>query len=292
MFTQTSLSLTLGAIISLFVVGWMVHVHNKPVLSLSFETFALSTSSATTTVIVVAPTSQTTVTRLAYVLTMDVNSDRAVHTSAILHNLGFTVEFVVATLIIAPDWVDHSSARPNDPERVDRYWSNKMAMLEIITRIANQSDPWGYIFEDDVAIIPNRTLVDIMYYERIGTLFFYLGICCNVPQFERRCAAVGEAPVRPLNDSVVELFCGLCAHARAFSREGARLYLDFNERLHKNNSVGDWIEMEFCFLNGGFPVAEHLISPSPRFRLQPHMPGVGHYGMFYQDPSFKSTLSN
>ena len=100
--------------------------------------------------------------RIAYLLTGDIHSDRAVFCKDILEKIGFDVEFIIYI--------------PND----DKVLSNKISMqhiYELIVNMDNIQNEFVYVFEDDINMLEPISLDEIIQYENISEMFFYLGIC-------------------------------------------------------------------------------------------------------------------
>jgi hypothetical protein len=98
--------------------------------------------------------------RKAFVLTGNIVSERYLFCKNILEKIGFDVEGVIYI--------------PND----DKVLSNKISMQYIYELIANMDDiqnEFVYVFEDDINIIEPITLDEIIQYEKITEMFFYLG---------------------------------------------------------------------------------------------------------------------
>jgi hypothetical protein len=50
-------------------------------------------------------------------------------------------------------------------------------MIHIYTIIKNSDEPYSYVFEDDINMIEKIELDEIIKYETISPIFFYLGVC-------------------------------------------------------------------------------------------------------------------
>jgi hypothetical protein len=143
--------------------------------------------------------------RNAYLLTCDPNSERTKFSKNILDELGFNVILFQAI----PD------SKP--------LLSHKQSMISIYNIIANDlSNEWSYIFEDDINKLEDIKLDEIIEYEKISNKFFYLGICkygedtlCETEH------TINNHKVYSVSGSVRGL------HALAFSRVGMIDFIDF-----------------------------------------------------------------
>ena len=143
--------------------------------------------------------------RNAYLLTCDPNSERTKFSKNILDELGFNVILFQAI----PD------SKP--------LLSHKQSMISIYNIIANDlSNEWSYIFEDDINKLEDIKLDEIIEYEKISNKFFYLGICkygedtlCETEH------TINNHNVYSVSGSVRGL------HALAFSRVGMIDFIDF-----------------------------------------------------------------
>ena len=189
--------------------------------------------------------------RTAHVLSVDRSSPRAQHTRSVLETLGFEVRFV-------------------DPERVgydklSKVRSNKKTFLRTLQQhLDNDGPEWLYVFEDDIGVDEAITMERIGHAEDQARLFFYLGIC----RF-------------PNDQTETKTACGRCAHAMAFSREGARQLIEFSRRSYPNEPYFDVVVEQWCIANGKFlvldPKARH---PDPYMGLS-----AGFYQARRQFPS-------
>lgn len=98
--------------------------------------------------------------RNAYLLTCNLNSERTKFSKNILDKIGFNVILFKA--------IPHSN----------QLLSHKQSMISIYNIIANDlTNEWSYIFEDDINKLEDIKLDEIIEYEKISNNFFYLGIC-------------------------------------------------------------------------------------------------------------------
>jgi len=212
--------------------------------------------------------SHTNISRIAYLLTVDVNSPRTRRSQAILERVGFQVQLHIA------DIMD------------DKVLSNKFAQVAVYRKIISDDiRPWGYIFEDDIVLVGTshnhienetidfsveRDLVGPSGSEASNLYFAYLGIC------------------RENKDACVEHCCGRCAHAYGISKVGAKLLMEFGDKFQKQNVTHDanryqdWMTDLWCTSLGGFPVL---------FGNKQSYQDSSHFGAFIQDrKTFKSII--
>ena len=97
--------------------------------------------------------------RNAYLLTQDVESDRAQFSRKILINIGFNVIFIKAL------------------KHIDKVKSNKYSMQYIYKEILKKNNNYSYVFEDDINILEQITIDEIIEYEQYSPKLFYLGVC-------------------------------------------------------------------------------------------------------------------
>jgi hypothetical protein len=95
--------------------------------------------------------------RKAYLLTTNKHSKRCIFSKNTLENIGFNVILI-----------QHI---PN----VNKVLSNKLSMQYIYNLIMNGDEQYSYVFEDDINIIKEIKLNEIIEYEYISKMFFYLG---------------------------------------------------------------------------------------------------------------------
>ena len=97
--------------------------------------------------------------RCGYILTLNPQSERALFSKNILENIGFDVTFI--------------QPMPN----ADKVISNKISMQYIYSLISNSENEYSYVFEDDINMLEEIKIDEIIEYEKISDMFFYLGIC-------------------------------------------------------------------------------------------------------------------
>jgi len=195
--------------------------------------------------------------RNAYLLTCDENSERTIFSKNILEQIGYNVILFRA--------IPHENP----------LLSHKQSMMEIYNIIAdNENNEWSYVFEDDINILCDIKLDEIIKYEEISTHFFYLGIC-----------KYGDNTIRETNYfinnhrvySVSNCVRGL--HAVAFSRQGAKEFINF-----MNNFKIEYIDMILELYTIKHPA--NVV----RIDLQSYI--RGHLGVFFQDrKKFESIIS-
>ena len=196
--------------------------------------------------------------RNAYLLTCDSNSERCLFSKKILEDIGFNVILY--------------NAIPNNKHLI----SHKLSMMEIYKIIINDtSSEWSYVFEDDINVLENIKLDEIIQYENISTNFFYLGLCKHgdntITETEH---IINGHKVYKISNCVFGL------HALAFSRIGM---LDFFNFIN-------------CFTIEIIDVILQLYTikhPANvvRIDLESYIPG--HLGIIFQDrKKFKSIINN
>lgn len=195
--------------------------------------------------------------RTAYLLTTNPESYRCIFSRNVLENIGFTVAIIMAL--------------PNE----DKVLSNKNTMISIYQMIVKGEDTYAYVFEDDINIIDNSIKLDeIIEYELISFVFFYLGMCeYGYPTVRSTTRTIRNRPVFSKSGNV----CGL--HAIGISKIGAQLLLDFSKFC--SNRYMDRILEEFSILYPANVVRYDLQSPCES----------SHRGFLYQDRvQFPSTI--
>jgi hypothetical protein len=195
------------------------------------------------------------ISRNCYILTCDEFSDRTQFSKNILEKIGFKVNLFKAI-------------RNND-----KILSNKISMLNIYNIIANGSDEWVYVFEDDINILENISLDEIIKYESISSYFFYLGLCDYGPKKTMYNKFKINNNIVTIIDKNVR---GL--HAIALSRIGALKLFEFAKRSPKKY-------MDICLED----FVKKYYANVVRYDLESYI--KGHRGIFYQDRhKFKSLI--
>lgn len=100
----------------------------------------------------------------------------------------------------------------------DKVLSNKNGLMKIYKRIAEGDEPFGYCFEDDIAIsLDNVGLPEIMAHESLGSDIFLIGTCLQYPP-EASPFTIGDVCVR----HTAPMGFVRCQHGVATSKRGAR----------------------------------------------------------------------
>ena len=194
--------------------------------------------------------------RNCFLLTCNSQSKRTEFSKSILNNIGFNVNLV--------------NCIPNN----NTVLSNKLSMIYIYELIANGNDEWCYVFEDDINILEDIKLYEIIEYEKISTIFFYLGLC--VPKEQNRLInskKVNNKEVSIINGNVRGL------HAIGISKLGAKNLLSFIKKM--NNYL--YMDMILEMFSKIYP------ANCIRYDLESYI--KGHRGIFFQDRNkFPSTI--
>jgi hypothetical protein len=189
--------------------------------------------------------------RKAYILAFDESSDRVKHSSDLLKKIGFEVILV------------------NTIEHDDAVISNKLGMQTIFEMISNSTDEtWSYVFEDDIDILEPITLEQIVKYEEISKMFFYLGCCkfCGEKGLKKTKYKIDDFPVYSVSGHVA------CLHAVAYSKHGASELLEFSLNENKERYM-DVILRRFSYKYPPNVMRYDLSSPQHE----------SHRGIFFQD---------
>ena len=194
--------------------------------------------------------------RTAYLLTTNTSSERCIFSKKILEQIGFTVKICLAL-----------------PDK-DHVISNKKSMCSIYQMIQSKSEPYAYVFEDDINLIEKITLDEIIEYESISPIFFYLGMCeYGYPNVKKTEFHIRNHPVYSKSGNVRGL------HAIGISKLGVQLLLEYSEK-HTERYM-DMILEEFSLLYPANIVRYDLKSPCV----------YGHCGILFQDRvKFKSGI--
>ena len=195
-------------------------------------------------------------TRIAYLLTTNKDSQRTLFSQQILTQIGFNVALV--------QHIPH----PNP------VISNKISMCHIYELIHNGVDEYAYVFEDDINILENISLSEIIKYEPISKMFFYLGICEDRGQntIEDTMYSIHSHKVLSISGNVRGL------HAIGLSKNGAKELVEFAKQ--SNFEYMDMILEEF---------SKKYPANIVRYDLQSYI--YGHRGIVFQDRlRFPSTI--
>lgn len=198
--------------------------------------------------------------RTAYLISVNATSSRTVHSVGILQRVGFSkIELELAINM-------------GDSKR-EKTYSNKMAQLNIFEKIANGSEPWGYIFEDDITLCRSQSHLQqtnpafqfsvfeslICHTNNRDTClemqhrdFVYLGICSPL-EIHPSVSQERKQMFHP-----AQRYCGRCAHAYGISRNGAKRVLEFEKsyRSKGKRNFMDAVIDSWCRQSGGFPVSD------------------------------------
>ncbi len=147
--------------------------------------------------------------RNAYLLTINKDSNRAIFSKKILEDIGFDVITVIA--------IPHE----------DKVLSNKISMQHIYEMIINSEEDYAYVFEDDINIVETIKLEEIIEYEKISELFFYLGLC-EIRWMINKCTSITDYIIN--GHDVYSKLGGIRGlHAIGFSKEGAKRVLEYSK---------------------------------------------------------------
>lgn len=186
--------------------------------------------------------------RTAYLLAYNEKSRRTRYSCILLERIGFDVKVI-------------SSIQHEDP-----VMSNRVSMQSIYNKIANGKDEWAYVFEDDINVLSPILLNEIIEYEDVSDLFFYLGLC----KYSGEEGVVVTNSIIRGHDvfSVSGFVRGL--HAIALSKHGAQQILDY--------SLGtDERYMDVTLENFSKLYPANVV----RYDLESYIPG--HKGVIFQD---------
>jgi len=184
--------------------------------------------------------------RNAYLLTCNSKSERTLFSENILKNIGFNVKIITC--------IPHE----------DKVISNKISMQYIYKLIKDTDDNYSYVFEDDINIIKPIKLEEIIEYEKLADMFFYLGLCEYQNNSKLTSHKINENNVYSISGGIRGL------HAIGLSKIGAEKLLAFSE--NKDDKYMDVILENFS-----------LIYPTicVRYDLQSYI--HGHKGIIFQD---------
>ena len=196
------------------------------------------------------------VTRNAYLLTTNPNSERTVFSRKILEKVGFNVIIFKA--------LPHSC----------NVTSNKISMQAIYEIICNDNSyEWNYVFEDDIDLLEPITLSEIIEYEKISNKVIYLGLCRYGVD---KIINTGNIINRHIVYKTFGNTRGL--HAIGLSRTGCKELLEFSKT--SKHKYMDCILENFIELNPANIIKYHLQSYI-----------YGHRGIFFQNRrKFPSTI--
>jgi hypothetical protein len=201
------------------------------------------------------------VSRNAYILTTNKSSDRTLFSKSVLGNIGFNVILV--------QHIPHN----------DKVISNKITMQHIYKLIIDSGDDYAYVFEDDINTLETITLNEIIEYESISSMFFYLGACVygnniinTIDNTNKHNYFINNHRVYTMSGYVRGL------HAIGFSKKGVEEFLEFSKTTDQRYM--DVILEQFTLK---YPA--NIV----RYDLESYIPG--HRGIIFQDRAkFPTTI--
>ena len=194
--------------------------------------------------------------RNAYLITLNRTDARTIFSKNLLETIGFHVHLV--------DVIHHE----------DKVISNKISMIHTYKLILKSNDNYAYVFENDINLLEPVDINEIVQYETINEMFFYLGYC-----------SPGEKKYLPTNYTinghkvmkVINAMRGL--HAIGISKKG------IEELLKLVNFFNEERYMDVLLEQLG------LIYPPCIVRYDLESYNEGHIGIMFQDrESFASTI--
>ena len=185
--------------------------------------------------------------RIAFLLTLNKDSERAKFSKLVLEKIGFEVQFMGCI------------------ENKDKVLSNKLSMQNIYNLIKDLNEPYYYIFEDDINSLEEIKLDEIIQYENISPMFFYLGIC-------ERAYETSVLTQEKINGHNIFYKSGNIhgLHAIGISTKGASELLEFSK--YSTERYMDVILSDFSLIHPANIV---------RYDLESYIPG--HRGIIFQD---------
>lgn len=192
--------------------------------------------------------------RNAYLLTCNSKSERTLFCENILKDIGFNVNIITCI--------------PHD----DKVISNKISMQHIYKLIKESEDNYSYVFEDDINILKSIKLEEIIEYEKLSEMFFYLGLCEYKNKSKLTSHKINGNNVYSISGGIRGL------HAIGLSKKGAEKLLEFSE--NNNERYMDVILEKFSVIYPTICV---------RYDLESYI--RGHKGVIFQDRKrFPSTI--
>ena len=194
--------------------------------------------------------------RTAYLLSTNHSSDRTLFSANLLREIGFKVVLV--------KHIPHENS----------ILSNRLSMQLIYDTIQRGSEEFAYVFEDDINKKERITLEEIVKYEILSDMFFYLGICEN-----RGVSTIKDTYYSVFNHKVVSISGNVRGlHAIGLSKKGASELLRFSN--HCKYIYMDMVVEEFT---------KKYPANIVRYDLEGDIPG--HRGILFQDRKrFPSTI--
>jgi len=197
------------------------------------------------------------ISRQAYILTGNFDSERAIFSKNILEQIGFTVILI--------KYIEHD----------DKVLSNKISMQYIYNLIQNTNEEYCYVFEDDINMIESIDINEIIKYEKYSTHFFYLGMC----EYNANSKNTIKTDII-INNHIVYCKTGNVRglHAIGLSKNGAKELLEFS-----NNSIERYMDVILEQFS--------LLYPANVVRYDFESYIYGHKGILYQDrKKFPTTI--
>uniref|UniRef100_A0A6C0IW11 Nucleotide-diphospho-sugar transferase domain-containing protein n=1 Tax=viral metagenome TaxID=1070528 RepID=A0A6C0IW11_9ZZZZ len=185
--------------------------------------------------------------RNAYLLTVDPLSKRAIFSKNILEQIGFNVILVTALT------------------NSNKVLSNKLSMLHIYEIISKKNDSWSYVFEDDINLLEKISIDEIIQYENISEMFFYLGCCRYLDSINNSNYVINNYPVYTVQYGVRGL------HSIGISKQCATQLIEFS-KIYENEVYMDVILEHFC---------NKCPANVVRYDLESYI--EGHRGIVFQD---------
>ena len=148
--------------------------------------------------------------RKAYVLTPNKLSDRTIFSRNVLEQIGFIVVLI--------QHIPHEN----------NVLSNKISMQHIYEMIVTGEDDYAYVFEDDINVLEPIDITEIIQYEKISRLFFYLRACTygnNLNKATKHNTTINSHNVFTMSGYVRGL------HAVGFSKAGAAIVLEISKSI-------------------------------------------------------------
>jgi hypothetical protein len=194
--------------------------------------------------------------RVAFVLTTNILLDRAIFAKNLLENIGFEVRLIPCI------------------RNRDKVLSNRLSMQYIYGLIIEENLEYAYVFEDDINALEPISIDEIIQYEKISEMFFYLGVCeHNNNTLKKTNFIINNHEVYCKNGKTHGL------HAIALSQKGAKELLEFSK-----NSKDEFMDM----IVGNF--SEIYPANVVRYDLESYIER-GHRGIIFQDRiKFPSTI--
>jgi len=151
-------------------------------------------------------------------------------------------------------------------------------MQAIYEIIINGQDEWGYVFEDDIGVWEDVQLKNIIPYENISKMIFYLGICESIPAKH----SPSDIKIDGYTVETVSENKSACLHAIALSKDGAKELLEMSH--NSSEEYMDVIVNQFAM-----KYKANIVRYDYELPITEH--NSGYRGLFYQDRNqFESTI--